>query len=251
MRKNEIVKKLEKYISDSPDNELIFFSAIQGEGRFFLDIPENPAALIAVAESDEPICFLRTLDQKAKINWLSLLTELSLPGALAGESTLIRKLSARLGYGTPLEEVVFVQQGFLHPTEELAKKITRYDKEQFTHLEKNARWLWGKFGTIENALSSFPAFGIFHDGIIVALAMVCSFSMSYANIGYWVLEEFRNQSFGTRCAAALCAYLNQNDKKAIAITSETHLPSISVIHKLGMKEYCRYSLAPNLSDGED
>ncbi len=248
MRKNDLVKKLEKLLDDSPYNEQIFFFAAKNKGGFFLDDPKDPAALIAVTDSKESTCFLRTLKDERKVDWISLIKQLKPAGALSGQSKLIRRLSVKLGYGTPLEEVIFAQKGYLQPTEKLAEKIIRYEPALFHMVDNNARWLWEKFGSLDNALACFPMFGIVKDNEIVACSMVCSFSHRYANIGYWVHDGYRNQNHGTRCAAALVAHINEKGQKAMAITNETHLPSLSIIRKLGLVEYCRYSLAPNLPE---
>lgn len=246
MRTNQQLAVLLKYLSDTPDNEQIFFSAHRKQGRFWLDDPKKPAALIACTGGQAPVSFLRMLDGSANIDWNTLVSDIRPEGALIGGRTLIGNLAKKFGYSNPFEEIVFAQKGFLKLKEKLSDKVVRYDADVFELVDKNAPWLWDYYGNAQSVLGEFPAFAILDQGRIVALAMVCSHSFKWANIGYWVFPDFRHKEFATRCAASLTAYLNGRGFSVVALTDESHLPSLAVIKKIGLVEYSRHFRAPKL-----
>lgn len=246
MRTNFYLSKLTKLLPDTPDNEQIFFAAHRKQGRFWLDDPETPAALVACTGGKAPLSFLKTLDVNTNIDWGSLLLDAKPEGTLIGERDLIIALAKQFGYSSPFEEIVFAQRGFLRLKEKLAEMVVRYSDEAFELVCKNSPWLWESYSRVQAALEEIPAFAIFDQKQIVALAMVGSHSFKWANIGYWVHNDFRHKEYATRCAASLTAYLNQHGYSATATTDESHLPSLAVMNKIGLIEYSRHFRAPKL-----
>jgi RimJ/RimL family protein N-acetyltransferase len=243
MGTNHILRTVSKYLKDTPDNEPIYFAAEKRQGRFWLDDPKSPRALVAVTGGKAPVTFLRQLDEEAEIDWQSIVKEVDPEGSLAGDPSLLEPIWRKLGYAAPSIEVVFAQKGFLRLKEEIATIINRYDESAFRHVNANAPWLWDPYGRVQAALDDFPASAILHDDKIIAIAMVGSHSMKWANIGYWVHPEHRFKEYATRCAAALTGYLNQRRISVAATTDETHLGSLAVMRKIGLHEYCRYARA--------
>ncbi len=244
MGTSHIQRTVAKYLKDTPDNEPIYFAAEKRQGRFWLDDPKSPRALVAVTGGKAPVTFLRQLDENAEVDWRSIVKEVLPEGCLAGDSALLEPIWQKLGYAAPSVEVVFAQKGFLRLKEDIATTINRYDEKMFAQVNANAPWLWDAYGRAQAALDDFPAFGILEEDVIIAIAMVGSHSMRWANIGYWVHPEHRFKEYATRCAAALTAYLNQRRISVVATTDETHLGSLAVMRKIGLHEYCRYARAP-------
>jgi len=239
-----VLTRLRKLLPDTPDNEQIYFSALRKQGRFWVDDPERPTVFVAVTGGNAPVCFLRELVPDADVDWEAALHTVNPKSALAGEVGLIRSLSKRLEYGAPSIEVVCAQRGIIRTNGELAVQVVRYSKEAFDLVDRNARWMWDAYRGIHHALEDFPAFGIYEGKRIVALAAVYSHSLKWANICYWVHENFRHREYATRCAAALTSLLNKRGLSAVASTDETHLPSLSVMRKIGLHEYSRHGFAP-------
>ncbi len=243
MGTSNIQRTLAKWLKDTPDNESIFFAAEKRQGRFWVDDPKKPNSLIAVTGGKAPMTFMRQLNETADIDWLTTLKEVKPDGSLAGDPGLLELVWNQLGYAAPSIEVIFAQKGYIKLKEEIATVIDRYDENLFELVNANAPWLWDPYGRVQAALDDFPTFCIIEDEKIVAIAMVCSHSMKWANIGYWVHPEHRFKEYATRCAAALTGFLNQRRISVVATTDETHLGSLAVMKKIGLHEYCRYARA--------
>ena len=236
--------RLRQVLPDTPENEPVYFLALSRGGRFFLDDPSNPTALAACSSTGRKVCHIRALDADPQKDWAALIEKIAPDGALCGDFKLLRTLASQVGYCAPTEEVVYAQKGKIRLKAPLAEKIRTYSPTVFELVDKNAPWLWDGFPDAGAALKTHPAFAVKNQGRIVAIAMVCSFSYKWAQIAYWVHNDYRLKGLATRCAAALTAYLNQRGYGVVALTDESHALSQSIIRKLGLYEAKRMGFSP-------
>lgn len=240
---SSVVKMLHKILSDTPDNEPIFFSAMRRRGRFWVDDVEHPSALLVCSNGKAPVVYLRRLAGPAEPDWVRIFRDLRPDGPLCGPEALVVPLADKLRFAPPTLETILAQRGVLRPTQVLAQPITRYDPELFWDVDRNAPWLWDAHGSCRDALEVFPAYGLIENGRIAALAMVGSHSAAWASLGYWVHPDHRRQGLATRCAAALTAHVNRQRLSVTASTEPTHAASLGVMRKIGLHEYAQVAFA--------
>ena len=77
------------------------------------------------------------------------------------------------------------------------------------------------------------------DGRIVARVEAYARSPRYANLGAYVLEEFRHQGLATACAALVTRAVVASGQTAVWSTGETNPASQAVARKLGYRELPR------------
>jgi RimJ/RimL family protein N-acetyltransferase len=241
---NNIPARIKQLLTDTPDNEPVYFAALRKQGRFWVDNPKDPSLLFALTGGLAPVCHVRKIGPGGEKNCLAALKKIRPAGALAGDETLIGEVYKPLGYADPSTELVFGQHGRIRLTEPGAETITRYDRDQFEFVDAQAPWIWDAYGSPPLAMEEFPAFAETEDGRIVAIAAVYSHSLKWAEICYWVHDDFRNKGSATKCAASLTAYLNERGFSVTASTDESHEQSLSVMKKLGMTEFSRRAICP-------
>ena len=241
---NSVIRTLQKLLPDSPENVPIFFSALSKHGRYWLDDPKDPTALVVGTGGNAPVTILRKLTREATPDWKKMLADVAPSCALCGDLADVAAVAADLGYAEPSIEVIHAQRGTLRAQRDLAVQISRYDSKTFALVNANAPWLWDGYPSAQGALDSFPAFAQLESDAIVALAIVNAHSLRWASIGYWVHPDFRKSKYATRCTAALASYLNQRKFQVTATTDPTHAASLAVMRKIGLHEHARTAMAP-------
>jgi RimJ/RimL family protein N-acetyltransferase len=239
-------RRLADAIGDTPTWSIMTHALLTGRGRAYVigDIENFDAALVAPDYcADEPQAW-GTPDAiwqiLAQLNgWTAIEVPREIAPALAG---LVTRHSGR---PTKLVDDIFFVTDTPPPPADLAfehpavRLLTLDDLDLLAAAPQKLSG--GDVALARRMLSEAIYAAAIVDGRIVARVEAYARSPRYANLGAYVLAEFRRRGFATACAALVTRAVLAAGQTAVWSTGESNPPSQAVARKLGFRELPRTS----------
>jgi len=238
-------RRLADAIGDTPTWSIMIHALLTGRTRAYVvgDIENFDAALVAPDYcANEPQAWGKPEQVWHILAQLSGWTAVEVPREIA--SPLAKLVTQRTGRATKLvDDIFFVTDApppagrpFEHPS---VRILTLDDLDLLVAAPHKLSG--GDVTLARRMLTEAVYAAAVIDGRIVARVEAYARSPRYANLGAYVLEEYRRRGLATACAALVTRAVLAAGQTAVWSTGETNPASQSVARKLGYRELPRTS----------
>jgi RimJ/RimL family protein N-acetyltransferase len=238
-------RRLADAIGDTPTGSIMIHALLTGRGRAYVigDIDQFDAALVAPDYcADEPQAWGNPESIWQILAQLRGWTAVEVPRDIA--PPLAKLVTQHTDRATKLLDDIFfvadaaspIVASFEHPG---ARLLTPDDVDLLAAAPHKLSG--GDVALARRMLTEAIYAAAVIDGRIVARVEAYARSPRYANLGAYVLEEFRRQGLATACAALVTRAVIAAGQTAVWSTGETNPASQAVARRLGYRELARTS----------
>ena len=122
--------------------------------------------------------------------------------------------------------LLFGDSGSMHPSKDV--RVKTIPKTELSNIDQDVFWH-------TEIVDSISCFGIYEDGLLVALATVCDKSGSVWEIGMDVSPDAKGGGLGHAVVATAADWILENDKIVMASVGPFNVPSARTLRSVGLQ----------------